>query len=73
MINLANYRQCIIGLSVFVSNYNKQKCKIKKRLSKEKKRVNSLQVDISKTLKVPDSSMLYSCCRKFNMYIEQKG
>ena len=24
MIHLANYRQCIIGLSVLLSNYNKQ-------------------------------------------------
>ena len=70
MMHLANYRQCIIGLSVLLSNYNKQN-KIKK--NKKKRRVKSLQVNISKTLKVPDLSMLYSCGRKCNRYIEQKG
>ena len=62
MIHLANYKQCIIGLSVLLSNYNKQKGKNLK-LNKKKRRVN-----ISKTLKVPDSSMLYSCGRKCNRY-----
>ena len=66
MIHLAKYRQCIIGLSVLLSNYNKQKKELK--LNTKKRRVN-----ISKTLKVPDSSMLYSCARKCNRYIEQKG
>ena len=73
MIHLANYRQCIIGLSVLLSNYNKQNKKVKKKLNKKKRRVKSLQVNVSKTLKVPDSSMLYSCGRKCNRYIEQKG
>ena len=58
MIHLANYRQCIIGLSVLLSTYNKQNEKKKKKLNKKKRRVKSLQVNISKTLKVPDSSML---------------
>ena len=65
MMHLANYRQCIIGLSVLLSNYNKQK---DLKLNKKKRRVN-----ISKALKVPDSSMLYFCGRKCNRYIEQKG
>ena len=65
MMHLANYRQCIIGLSVLLSNYNKQK---ELKLNKKKRRVN-----ISKALKVLDSSMLYSCGRKCNRYIEQKG
>ena len=69
MIHLAKYRQCIIGLPVLISKYNKQK----KKLNKKKRIVKSLQVNISKTLKVPDSSMLYSCGRKCNRYIEQKG
>ena len=45
MIHLANYRQCIIGLSVLLSNYNKQN---KKKLNKKKRKVKSLQVNISK-------------------------
>ena len=70
MMHLANYRQCIIGLSVLLSNCNSQnKKKVKKMLNKNKRRVKSLQVNISKTLKVPDSSMLYSCGRKCNRYI----
>ena len=71
MIHLATYRQCIIGLSVLLSTCNKQNDK--KKLNKKKRRVKSLQVNISKTVKVPDLSMLYSCGRKCNRYIEQKG
>ena len=70
MIHLAKYRQCIIGLPVLISKYNKQN---KKKLNKKKRIVKSVQVNISKTLKVPDSSMLYSYGRKCNRYIEQKG
>ena len=66
MIHFANYRQCIIGLSVLLSNYNKQN---EKKLNKKKRRVKSLQLNISKTLNNSTYKTLNNFFSNFNIIL----